>query len=323
MIHKFLIRFLLLPAMAMLLLGLDGCGGKAPMPESSASSSNGFPRTLQIGNEQIAIRARPNRIVSQTLGTDEILWAICPRERIAGVSRIGLDPKYSILAEELKAAKVASIVNAEEILQLQPDLVFVASYSRAETVDQLRAANATIVRLPVFDSLEDIQQNIRLIGQAIGEEAAADALVAKMQSELQAIRARVPKDGKSPRVLSFHPTGNTAGLGTTFDSIVRAAGAVNVAAEKGLQGFPKISAEQVLEWQPDVIITGGALGKQDELRKLLLDNPAIAATEAARKGRIVFLDNRYLLSVSHNVVRAVDDLSRQLYSTSLEAAGSK
>jgi iron complex transport system substrate-binding protein len=45
----------------------------------------------------------------------------------------------------------------------------------------------------------------------------------------------------------------------------------------------------------------------------LLDNPVIAATDAARNGRIITLDNRYLLSVSHHVARAVSELADALY----------
>jgi len=102
-----------------------------------------------------------------------------------------------------------------------------------------------------------------------------------------------------------------AGVG--FDAIVRAAGAVNVVAEKGLRGFPKISAEQVAEWSPDFIIRGATPAKAAEARKQLLDNPVIAATDAARNGRIITLDNRYLLSVSHHVARAVSELADALY----------
>ncbi len=319
--------WLSLLAASALSLGLSACRqaetGAQP-PTDARQIRDGFPRRLRDGGgEEVAIKARPVRIVSQTLGTDEILWAICRRERLAGVSKISLEPKYSSIADELKAAKITPIMNAEEILQLQPDLVFVASYSLAETVEHLKAAGATVFRFASFDSIDDIQQNIRLVGQAIGEEAAAEKLVTRMQTELNEIRSRIPRDTKPPRVVSFHPAGNTAGANTSFDSIVRAAGSVNVAAEKGLKGFPKISAEQVIEWQPDFIITGTAAAKFDEMKKQLLADPVIATTEAARNGRIVILDNRYLLSVSHFITHAVRDLADGLYRGKAEAADAK
>jgi iron complex transport system substrate-binding protein len=189
----------------------------------------------------------------------------------------------------------------------------VASYSLAETVESLKVSGATVFRFANFDSIEAIQGNIRLVGQTIGEESNAEKLIERMNAELSAVKARIPAGTKPPRVLSFYPSGDTAGGDTSFDAIVRAAGAINVAAEKGLRGFPKISAEQVAEWQPDFIIRGATPAKAAEARKQLLDNPVIGATEAARNGRIITLDNRYLLSVSHHVTRAVSELADALY----------
>jgi len=288
--------------------------GQLKRAEAVEPTGAGFPRALlDGGGSEVMIRARPIRIVSQTLGTDEILWAICQRERIVGVSKIGLEPKYSPIADELRSANVTTIFDAEEILRLQPDLVFVASYSLAETVESLKSSGATVFRFANFDSVEAIQRNIRLVGQAIGEEANADKLVERMNAELSAVKARIPSGVRPPRVLSYYPSGDTAGADTSFDAIVSAAGAVNVAAEKGLRGFPKISAEQVAGWEPDFIISGATPAKAAEARKQLLDNPVIATTEAARNGRIITLDNRYLLSVSHHVARAVGELADALY----------
>lgn len=307
---------ILAPLALLALVSLLACrsGGQLKQAEAVEPSSAGFPRALLDGaGSEVTIRARPVRIVSQTLGTDEILWAICQRERIVGVSKIALEPKYSPIADELRSANVAPIFDAEEILRLQPDLVFVASYSLAETVESLKASGATVFRFANFDSIEAIQRNIQLVGQSIGEEANAEKLIERMKAELSAVKARIPAGIKPPRVLSYYPSGDTAGADTSFDAIVRAAGAINVAAEKGLRGFPRISAEQVVEWQPDFIIRGATPAKAAEARKQLLDDPVIGTTEAARNGRIITLDHRYLLSVSHHVARAVTELADALY----------
>jgi len=293
--------------LALMLLFPAGCRSISREPEAvPVEGPGGFPRTMRDGSGlDVTIRVRP--------GTDEILWEICPRERITGVSVIGLEPQYSVIAGELKSAGIPAITNAEEILQLQPDIVFVASFSRAETVESLQASGATIFRFANFDAIEDIQRNILLVGQAIGEEANAEKLVARMNSELAAVRARIPAGGKPPRVLSFSISGNTAGAGTLFDSIVRAAGAVNVAAEQGLRGFPRISAEKVVEWRPDYLLTGAEESRAAHARSQLLEHPVIATTAAARAGRIIVIDTRYLLSVSQHITHAVSRLADALY----------
>jgi iron complex transport system substrate-binding protein len=284
-------------------------------PESAAERARApFPRQLRdAGGRVMTIKARPQRIVSTTLSTDEILLAICPATRITGFSSSAFDPKFSNIVSEARASAKPSVENAEQILRLEPDLIFVASYSRAETVEQLQAAGATVFRFANFISIEDIKQNIRTVGYAIGEDERAEALVEQVERDLSAIRARVPAGGKRPRVMSFSADGYTAGSGTLFDDIARYAGAINVAAEQGLEGFPRISAEQVAAWQPDFIIAGADEGALEDTRRRLLANPAVAATNAARNGRIVLIDNRYFLTVSQYVVRAVGAVVDGLY----------
>jgi iron complex transport system substrate-binding protein len=262
---------------------------------------------------RLTIRQRPARIASQTLGTDEILLAICRPERIVALSKFALDPKYSNVVDEARAAGAPAVQNVEDILQLNPDLIFVASYSRAETIEQLQAAGAPAFRFANFDRIEDIKTNIRTVGHATGDDAEAESLVRRMDDELASIRARIPQGGVRPRVMSYGSSGHTAGANTLFDDIIRSAGGTNVTAEHGINGFAKISAEQLLEWQPDFIVVGANQGEFEEVRRRLLASPAVATTNAARAGRVITMDNRYFLTVSHHVVRAVEALVAGLY----------
>jgi iron complex transport system substrate-binding protein len=289
-----------------------------PNAHSAADAGGaGFPRQVRDGGGQpVTIEARPKRIVSQTLGTDEILLAICSPERIVGLGRFALDPKYSNVVEQARAAGSPVVHNTEEILRLKPDLVFVASYSRAEVVEQLQSAGARVFRLADFNSIENIKRHIRVIGQATGDDERAEALIAQMERELEAVRAHVPAGNKRPRVMSYSPSGSTAGANTLFDDILHTLGATNVVAENGVEGFRKVSAEQVVEWQPDFIVLGADADKFEETRQQLLANPAVATTEAARAGRVIMVENRSLLTVSHNVVNLVKTLAGRLYPNS-------
>ncbi|HEX8090217.1 MAG TPA: ABC transporter substrate-binding protein [Blastocatellia bacterium] len=273
-----------------------------------------YPRELRDGNgATLKLMARPQRMVSQTLGTDEILLAICSPDRIVGLSSVSQDPQYSPIIEQARSLGLPALKSAEEILRLNPDLIFVASYSRAEVVDLLHAAGAPVFRFASYERIEDIKNNIRNIGYATGDDQNATALVAQMEREIDAVRARLPAGGERPRIMSYSG-GVTAGAGTLFDDIIRTAGAINVTAEQGLKGFPKVSSEHVAKWDPDFLVTGAYPGKFDEARRLLLADPAIASSRAARGGKIIVLDNHYYLSVSHYVVRAIEALANGLHS---------
>ncbi len=304
-----------------------GCGAPpdsgpaATLPETEAHG--GFPRTIaDASGRSLTLAARPERIVSQTLATDEILFDLLGAEsvqagrrpgldRLVGVSPFARDPAYSNVAALAAAHPAPAVQSAEEVLRLRPDLVFVASYSRAEVVELLGASGAPVYRFTGFDTFDDISANILRVGAAVGAEAPAAELVERMKARLAAVEVR-RRGRPRPRVLSYSPGGASAGRGTMFDDIVRWAGGVNEAAARGIDGFPKLSAEQVLAWDPDVLVAGYLDGERDSVEQRLRANPAIAATRAARSNRIVYIHSRSLLAVSHHVAGAVEALADAL-----------
>jgi cobalamin transport system substrate-binding protein len=273
-----------------------------------------YPRELRDAKgETLTIHREPRRIVSQTLGTDEILLAICPTEQIVALSDLAEDGDYSNVVEEARRIPNRTTQGPEQILQFKPDLIFVASYSRAETVELLKASKAPVFRFANFDSIADIKSNIRTVGYATGTDAGAERIIRKMDEDLAAVRARIPKSESPLRVMSYDQLGYTAGSNTLFDDVVRAAGAVNVSAEQGIKGFAKINSEKIVEWQPEFLITGANRGKEKSVRNRLLEDPAVANSNAARAGRIIVIDNRHFLTVSHHVVGFVEDLANGIY----------
>jgi iron complex transport system substrate-binding protein len=286
----------------------------SPTAVAGSPAPHSFPRELRdAAGEMLVIADQPKRIASQTLGTDEILLAICPPERIVALSSLAEDENYSNVVEEARRLAGRTAQGAEQILHLQPDLIFVASYSRAETVQLLKASRAPVFRFANFNSIADIKGNIRTVGCAVGNDAEAEALIQKMDEALAAARARVPPGQPPLRVMSFGQSGYTGGANTTFDDMVRAAGAINASAEHGIEGFAKISAEKVIEWQPDFIVAGANRGEIESVRRNLLADPVIAASRAGLADRIIVIDNRHFLTVSQYVVRGVEDLADGLY----------
>jgi iron complex transport system substrate-binding protein len=275
-----------------------------------------FPREIRdASGAKLIIKEKPQRIVSQTLATNEILLAICDPQRIAALHTIVDDAKYSPVTEEAKRVKGRVSTDAEQVLQLKPDLIFISSYSKAEFVDLLKAANAPAFRFSDFDRIEDIKTNIRLIGFAIGEDEKAESLVVQMERDIENIKARIPKGGPQPRVMSFGLSGDTAGSNTLFDDILKTLGAVNVSAQNGIVGYTNVSREQLTKWNPDVIVTGADKNAIEEKRRALLNDPAVATTNAGKNKRIIVIPNQFYLSVTHHQIKAIEQLAQELYQT--------
>src|SRR5512145_1782641 len=96
----------------------------------------------------------PQRVVSQTVGTDDLLLALAAPGQIAALSHLARDARYS--PSHLEARKYPCLTNgeAEDILRHRPDLVLVASYTQAEILNLLRRAKVNLLVIERYETLE-------------------------------------------------------------------------------------------------------------------------------------------------------------------------
>ncbi len=258
----------------------------------------------------LAFAGAPRRVVSQTAGTDEMLMALADPGQIAALSVPSRNPDYCVDAAEAAAFPQLEASDAEAILRFRPDLVLMASFSRAETIAQVRRAGIPVLVIDRFDSLEDTYADLRLIGKAVGHGDRADALIARLKARVDALAARLK--GVTPvRLLAPSAYGYIAGRHTTFDDLCQRAGAVNVAAEAGLEGHAPIPSEKVLVWKVDRLVLEGT-DRAAALARVRQIAP-FKFTEAAREGRCVLLPEALLGTVSQHRVDAYEALAKALH----------
>jgi iron complex transport system substrate-binding protein len=284
------------------------------MPPGTRVTGDGFPKVLidQTGR-RVVLPQKPTRIVSVTLATDEILLALVGPPRLLGVTYLADDERVSNMTREAAAVPHKVRADPEQIISLQPDLVFVASFLRGEFIRLLQAAGVVLFQFHEYDSIAEIQQNIRLIGEVVGEETRAEALIAAMQARLRALAERLRPVRDRPRVLYWGSHGSTAGRMTSMDDLITYAGGENLAATYGIIGPANLSAEQVLAMNPQVIISGSL--DRDAQRGLpaALMHPALQGTDAVQHGRVYTIPSRYLVTISQFIVDGVEAFARVLH----------
>jgi iron complex transport system substrate-binding protein len=292
------------------------------MPQGTQVAGDGFPKVLidQTGR-RVVLPQKPTRIVSVTLATDEILLALVGPPRLLGVTYLADDEWVSNMTQEAAAIPHKVRADPEQIIALQPDLVFVASFLRGEFIRVLQAAGVALFQFQEYDSIAEIQQNIRLIGEVVGEETRAEALIAAMQARLRALAERLRPVRDRPRVLYWGSHGYTAGRMTSMDDLITYAGGENLAATYGIIGPANLSAEQVLAMNPQVIISGSLdQGARRGLPAALM-HPALQGTDAVQHGRVYTIPSRYLVTISQFIVDGVEAFARVLHGTALDPGG--
>ncbi|MFQ5779817.1 MAG: ABC transporter substrate-binding protein [Nitrospiria bacterium] len=264
--------------------------------------------------DRVSEKRVPQRIVSLTLGTDEILLSLVDPKRILAVTRFAADPAISNVAEAARAIpNKISQAGAEQVVALAPDMVLAASYTSADVVKQLTDVGLPLVRLELFSSIEGIKENIRAVGLAVGAPERAEEIIAKMDRRLRNLSEPVSTIEDRPAVLSYGPDGSTAGRETTFDEMVARAGGRNLAAEAGLIGHRKISLETVVTLDPEVIILSAWQPEAPNFEHLLLTHPALKGVSAVKEKRVYVIPERQLTTVSQYIVDGTEALARLIH----------
>ena len=201
---------------------------------------------------EITLNAPATRIVALTASDCEILCALGCEEMLVGRGAY-CDYPESIL--EVPAVGSGAETNFEEIIALAPQVVLMSDM--AQTAEQVEALEAAGIQVVISDA-NDIAGTfaaIRMIGQLMGREAEAEALIADMQAAFDDIAARSEASGKtiyfevSPLEWGLW----TAGANTFMDELAAMCGLTNAFAD--VEGWAAISEEQVLERDPDYIVT--------------------------------------------------------------------
>lgn len=252
----------------------------------------------------------PQRIVAGSLLAAEVLLEIAPRERLAAVHSLAADPHFSLVAS-LAAGLPLVGAEPEQLLAARPDLVVVDAFTRPETVALLRSAGVPILRTGPAASFADIGDNVRRIGRACHLEAAAAAMVAKLEERLAAV-TRAGADLAAWRICSLDGALHTYGKGSLFDAVVTTAGASHLAAQRGVGPFRKLDVEALLAWQPDALVLTCQPGAEAQERAWLQQVHGLQHLVCVQKDRLVFVPGPLLGSTSPRLVEAAELLQARL-----------
>jgi iron complex transport system substrate-binding protein len=240
----------------------------------------------------------PARVVSINLCTDQLAMMLAAPGQLVSVSHLAADPRSSAMVEEAVAFP-ANRGQAEQVFLLAPDLVLAGTYTSRATVDLLRRLGVTVVELAPANTLADVGVHLRAVGAALGREREAEALAARFEADLAALRLTPAMPATA---VMYYPNGYTTGAGTLADEILRATGFDNIGASAGVTGGGILPLERLVMAAPDVVVTSepypGASRSEE-----ILTHPALGAVRG-RAGQALVSDADWVCGTPH-VLRAV------------------
>ena len=236
-------------------LSLTACGSdeppEPPMDDGASASSDAisFPVTVDGTNGAVTIDERPVRIVSLSPTATEDLFAIGAGEQV-----IAVDDRSNFPPEAPTTELSGFEPNVEAIAGYEPDLVVFAT-EPGDLGPSLETLGITALQLDAATTLEVAYEQIEQLGLATGHSVEAETLVADMRSQVDQL-----VDGADPSAgLSFYyeldDTYYSVTSETFIGQLLELLGLENIAdaAGRGSGGYPQLSAEYVIESDPDLI----------------------------------------------------------------------
>lgn len=226
-----------------------------------------------------------NAMVLLLGGGDKIVATTAQARRQPWLQRL-----FPRITQVPAAFDAAGDANLESLIGARPDVILMAwdGGGLPKWADVATANHIPFVLMP-NTSLAALATTARMTGEVLGPEEAkvAAEFDRVLESNIRRVRERTDRLAPSarPKVLHTASAGVLVvdGRDTLIDDWIRIAGGTNAADVAGL-GRP-VTLEQVVAWNPDVIIVGSAPNPRN--REAILKDSRWRQIEAVKRGRVI------------------------------------
>lgn len=238
-------------------------------------------------NKQVKI---PKRVVSINLCTDELAIPLAKPGQLVAVTFLVKDPLSSIYYKSAKPF-VSHNNSLEQIVSYKPDLILASQYTPSALLNRLRQLGFKIFVVPVARSIDQVNANIIAVGRKLGNVAVAKRLVEQNIRGINAINTG-PEVKKTLNVIVYLPGGMSHSGKGLMAQLVKMGGMQNIASIKGYTGWRSVSIEQLLRWNPDLLLVIESYSQHRSMANELFNHPAIQFFQ--KQNRIVRIPVQWL-----------------------------
>jgi iron complex transport system substrate-binding protein len=215
--------------------------------------------------------------VSTFLCTDEYVFRLVPRERIAALSYEAVDrkPVVSTIADAAAGMPVIR-PSTETVLKLKPDLVVMYAGTNPRLHLSLQRLGVPVLDVPWANSLADVRTVTKMLGERLGAPDRAAALLTDMDRKIAAARSKALQP--PVRTILYEPQGYATVQGVTGE-VMQIAGLVNAAPPAQLTRTGQLPVEAVIAAAPELLILGGEERSGSARAYAVLHHPAFKALQ--------------------------------------------
>lgn len=256
---------------------LVGCGpsgtpGEQSTATDTASTQDTFPREVTIpkqvtvDEQTVELEQRPSSIIVLAPALTETVYGVGAGEQVKAVDKLSTYP------DEAKTSDLDAFnPNVEAIAGMEPDLVLVSN-DQGEIVSKLQALDITVVVLEAPADLEQAYTQFEQVGELTGHDQEATDLATSVRERIEAAVAKAKDTTAETYYWELDSSAYYSLTSKTFvGSVLGEFGLTSIAdsapdaAKTG--GYPQLSAEFIVDADPDLIFAPGgdaaAIRKRD------------------------------------------------------------
>lgn len=299
-------------APAMLAFALSACGtdteNEKPGKETNSDKQSSYT-VKDDRNKEITFDKVPEKVISLAPSNTEILFELGAGDKIIGATEYDHYPEE---AKKIERVADAMKFNAEKIISLKPDAVFAYTLGEEEALNSLEAAGIKVFVIQSANSFDDVYGDIEQIAAVMGVEKKGMEIAANIKKTIADVQEKVKNAKNKPKVyyeISPAPEIFTVGRGTFQHEFFDKAHVDNIFGD--LEGWPKISEEEVLKRNPDVMIT--TTNYIDDPIKEMKGRKGWSGMKAVQEDQVHNLDADIMSRPGPRIGQAVELLAKTIY----------
>jgi len=305
-----------------MLLVVGACGGEGTVQETdttdtvqerepSSQEAQALPETDREGYD-IEVPEEINTIISLSPSSSEILIDLGLSDKIVGVDTS--TQAMAILNADLPAFDLQN-PDAEQILALEPDVIFISGMSYFEgndALELLKDNGICVISIPTSASIEAIKEDIRYIAAVTDTTGEGESIISSMEEEIAkiaAIGATITEKKTVYFEISPAPYLYSFGQNVFLQEMLEIIGAENILADQ--EGWLSVNAEDVVVANPDVILSNVSYAGDPVPEILARDG--FSEVTAIKNQAVYYIDNNSSSIPSHNIVKALREMAEAVY----------
>ncbi len=250
----------------------------------------------------------PETVVTLLPSITETLFELGVGDKIIGVSQNDTYPE-----EALEIERVADFetVNAERIVELNPDIVF-ASASNEGQIEQLESTGLKVFVIESALSVEDVYGDIGQIAQVMKAEEQGEKIVEAIKSQIASVQEKTSTLDKKKNVyfeISPAPEVWSIGSNTFQQELIEAAGIENVFAKQ--EGWFAVTEEDIINVNPEVIVTTVNFG--DDPEGEIMSRAGWSTITAIQNKEVYLIDPDIVSRPGPRIGEAIELMAKTVY----------